>query len=137
MKIICIGKIKETFFRDIKNDSIEIIELNEQKLPKDLNEKNIQKVLLEEGNLILNKINKDDYVVSLCIEGKEIDNQDFKNTILSKKNLIFVIGSSYGLHDCIKERSNFKLSFSKMTFPHQLMRVILINAISLNTTSNN
>lgn len=130
MKIICMGKIKEPFFRNIIKDSnIQIIELNEKKLPKDLNDKNIQKVLLEESYLILDKISKTDYVVSLCIEGKEVDNTFFREKILSKKNLVFVIGSSYGLHKNVKERSNFKLSFSKMTLPHQLMRVVLINAI--------
>lgn len=133
MKIIAMGKVKEPFFRDIiKTSNIEIIELEEKKLPKDLNEKNIEKVLLEESNLILNKINKEDYVVPLCIEGKEVDTAFFREKILTNENLVFVIGSSYGLHDNVKKRGNFKMSFSKMTFPHQLMRVILVDAILIN-----
>lgn len=139
MKIISIGKLKETFLKNLqnRNKNIEIIELQETKLPKDLNEKNIQKALLEEGILILSKLDKQDFVVSLCVEGKEIDNTFFKTNILNKSNLVFIIGSSYGLHEDVKKRSNFRLSFSKMTLPHQLMRIILIEAISLNTTSNN
>ena len=80
------------------------------------------------------KIKDKAYVISLCIEGKNIDSEDLAQKIEAialegYSDIVFIIGGSYGLSDEIKARSNFKLSFSKMTFPHQLMRVILLEQI--------
>ena len=83
--------------------------------------------------MILNKINDKDYVITLEIEGKELSSVELSNKInnifLTNSNITFIIGGSYGLHKEIKERSDFKLSFSKLTFPHQLFRVMLLEQI--------
>ena len=144
IKIVCVGKIKEKYFKDAINEYIkrigkytklEIIEIN------DLDRLNITYILKKEGESILKHIKDRDYVVTLEIEGikmnsielaSKIDNMFFKNS-----NITFVIGGSYGLSDEVKNRSNFKLSFSDFTFPHQLFRVILLEQIYRSFKINN
>lgn len=144
IKIVCVGKIKEKYFKDAINEYIkrigkytklEIIEIN------DLDRLNITDILKKEGESILKHIKDRDYVVTLEIEGikmnsielaSKIDNMLFKNS-----NITFVIGGSYGLSDEVKNRSNFKLSFSDFTFPHQLFRVILLEQIYRSFKINN
>ena len=144
IKIVCVGKIKEKYFKDAINEYIkrigkytklEIIEIN------DLDRLNINDILQKEGEAILKHIKDRDYVVTLEIEGikmnsielaSKIDNMFFKNS-----NITFVIGGSYGLSDEVKNRSNFKLSFSDFTFPHQLFRVILLEQIYRSFKINN
>ena len=134
MKIICVGKIKEKFFvsaieeyskRISKYTKLDIIEISD--------EADITVALKKEGEKILSKIKDNDYVVTLEIEGNSLDSVEFAkkidNNFGSNKNLTFVIGSSYGLDDMVKLRSDYKLSFSKFTFPHQLFRVILLEQI--------
>lgn len=134
MKIICVGKVKEKFFVDAINEyskriskytKLEIIEI-----PDESNESIAMK---KEGEKILSKIKDNDYVVTLEIEGNSLTSLEFAkkidNNFNSNKNLTFVIGGSYGLDDDVKKRSNYKLSFSKFTFPHQLFRVILLEQI--------
>ncbi len=141
IKILCVGKIKENSLTNLieeylkrlsKYTNVEVIELKEVNL-KSLSEKDILNALVLEGKNILNCIKKEDYVISLCVEGKAIDSLTFANRIGelrgSGKDIIFVIGSSYGLSEEVKCRSDLKLSFSKMTFPHQLMRLILLEQI--------
>ena len=137
IKIICIGKIKEQYIVDgIKEYSkrmeswkgVEIVEL------KEFTNNNIEKVLEQEAELILDKINKEDYVITLEIEGKMIDSIELAKKIdelytYGNTNIVFVIGGSWGLSKKVKSRSNYKLSFSKFTFPHQLMRLILMEQI--------
>lgn len=136
-KILCVGKIKEKFLTDgileykkrIDGYSkIDIIEV------KEFNTPDVSKNIENEGNEILSKINKDDYVITLEILGKKLDSVAFSKQIENIMNyhsskIVFVIGGSNGLSDSVKNRSNFKLSFSDMTFPHQLMRLILIEQI--------
>lgn len=132
MKIICVGKIKEKFFRDAieeyvkrisKYIKLEIVEIPDE---SDFN-------LKKEGDKILSKIKDSDYVITLEIEGNSLDSLEFArkidNNFNSNKNLTFVIGSSYGLDDLVKQRSNYRLSFSKFTFPHQMFRVMLLEQI--------
>ena len=134
MKIICVGKIKEKFFvsaieeyskRISKYTKLDIIEISD--------EADITVALKKEGEKILSKIKDNDYVVTLEIEGNSLDSVEFAkkidNNFGSNKNLTFVIGGSYGLDDMVKLRSDYKLSFSKFTFPHQLFRVILLEQI--------
>ena len=134
MKIICVGKIKEKFFVDAaeeyikrigKYTKLEIIELPD--------EANYNIALKKEEEKILSKIKDNDYVVTLEIEGNSLDSLEFArkidNNFNSNKNLTFVIGSSYGLGDLVKQRSDYKLSFSKFTFPHQMFRVMLLEQI--------
>ena len=136
IKIICVGKIKEAYLKEAieeykkrlsKYTKLEIIEL------QDINNNNINIILEKEKELILNKISEKDYVITLEIEGKELSSIELSNKIdnilITNSNITFIIGGSYGLHEEIKLRSNFKLSFSKLTFPHQLFRVMLLEQI--------
>ena len=136
-KILCVGKIKEKFLtegileykkRIDGYSKIEIVEV------KEYNTSDVSKNIENEGMELLNKINKDDYVITLEILGKKLDSISFSKQIENIMNyysskIVFVIGGSNGLSESVKNRSNFKLSFSDMTFPHQLMRLILIEQI--------
>lgn len=135
IKIICIGKIKEKFYQEAiqeylkrlsKYTKLEIIEL-----PDFDGDKNI--ILKQEGDLILKNLKDKSYIITLEIDGNEIDSIELSkkidNILISNSNITFIIGGSYGLHDDVKRMSNYKLSFSKLTFPHQLFRVILLEQI--------
>ena len=133
IKIICVGKIKEKYFIDAlkeyqkrisKYSKLEIIELPDYNYDP-------QKTITEEGKNILSKINDKDFVITLEIEGNKLNSNELSNFIEKNisKNITFVIGGSYGLLDEVKERSNYKLSFSDLTFPHQLFRIILLEQI--------
>ena len=136
IKLITVGKIKEKYLKDAileytkrisKYTKLEIIEL------QDYDYDNKQIVLEKEKENIIKHINPRDYVITMQIEGKNISSEDFADKIdkvfVTNPNIIFIIGGSYGLHDDIKKISNFSLSFSKMTFPHQLFRVLLLEQI--------
>ena len=134
MKIICVGKIKEKFFRDaIEEYSKRISKYTKLEIIQISDEANESVALKKEGEKILSKIKNNDYVVTLEVEGNSLDSLEFArkidNNFNSNKNLTFVIGSSYGLDDLVKQRSDYKLSFSKFTFPHQLFRVILLEQV--------
>ncbi len=142
VSIICIGKIKEKYFtmaideyskRLSKYIKLNIVELLDEKAPENLSLADEENIKLKEGEKILKNI-KDEFVVVLCIDGKEFDSISLAKFIQDNKNngishISFVIGGSLGLHKNVIDRANFKLSFSKMTFPHQLMRVILLEQI--------
>lgn len=134
MKIICVGKIKEKFFRDaIEEYSKRISKYTKLEIIQISDEASESVALKKEGEKILSKIKNNDYVVTLEVEGNSLDSLEFArkidNNFNSNKNLTFVIGSSYGLDDLVKQRSDYKLSFSKFTFPHQLFRVILLEQV--------
>ena len=129
IKIICIGKIKEKFYRDAiaeymkrlsKYNKVEIIELPDSNIK-------------QEKELILKKIDSKDYIITMEIEGKQLTSIELSEmldkTFLNYSNITFIIGGSDGLDDEIKNLSNYKLSFSKLTFPHQLFRVFLLEQI--------
>lgn len=133
IKIICVGKIKENYLREAieeykkrlsKYTKLEIIELEDES-------KN--NILDLEKEKIMKYINSKDYIITLEIEGKELTSVDLankiSNTFITNSNITFIIGGSYGLHDDIKKISNMALSFSKLTFPHQLFRVMLLEQI--------
>ena len=135
IKIITVGKIKEKYLKDGINEylkrmqkytKIEIIELQDEDF-------DINKTLLKEKEKIEKYIKEKDYVVTLEIDGEELSSIELSkkidNIMLNNSDITFIIGGSYGLHDDIKKRSNFALSFSKMTFPHQLFRLILLEQI--------
>ncbi len=130
IKIICLGKIKENYLNDFINDykkriskyhKLEIIEL------KDEND------LLVEKNNIEKYLKKDEYIIALDIEGKSLDSVELAHkideTFINYGTITFIIGSSYGLHEDIKNKANLRLSFSKMTFPHGFARAILLEQI--------
>ena len=135
IRIITVGKLKEKFFVDATNEyvkriskysKIELIEVNDE-------DNNNLDAMDKEGKKILKHI-KDDYVITLEIEGKMLDSIELSNLISSVNTydssiITFVIGGSLGLSDEVKSRANYHLSFSKMTFPHMLMRVILLEQI--------
>lgn len=136
IKIICVGKIKEKYLNDAINEykkrlskytKIEIIELSDYDLDNELLTKE------KEKEAILKNINNKDYVITLEINGNMLTSEDFSKKLdklfLNNSNIVFIIGGSYGLADDIKKISNYPLSFSTMTFPHQLFRVILLEQI--------
>lgn len=144
IEIIAVGKIKEKFYKDAISEylkrmqaynKVEIIEVADEMAAENLSEKELEQVKEKEGERILGKISKEDYVVSLEILGKQMDSIDFATFIENEmaegfgRNLVFVIGGSNGLSKEVSQRSNKKLSFGKMTYPHQLMRVILTEQI--------
>ena len=135
IKIICIGKIKENYLKEAileykkrisKYTNIEIIELDDYNY-------DIKKTLLTEYNNIINVMNTSDYNILLDINGVELDSLSFSkkinDTLLINSNITFIIGGSYGVMDELRNKVDYKLSFSKLTFPHQLFRVLLLEQI--------
>lgn len=137
IKIICIGKIKESYLKEAIDDycrrlskyiKVKIIELKEENIgDKD-------KILMKERNEIIKKIDKDDYIITLDKDGQMLNSIQLSNRINNlltegKSNIVFIIGSSYGVSDDIKKISNLLLSFSLLTFPHQLFRLILLEQL--------
>jgi len=136
IRIICVGKVKEKFYREAieeylkrltKYTKLEIIEVSDV----DFGNKDI--VLEREKENILKVLNDKDYIITLEIEGKQMTSIDFSkkidNIFLRNPNITFIIGGSYGLHNDIKKISNYALSFSEFTFPHQLFRIVLLEQI--------
>lgn len=136
IKILCVGKIKEKFFKDAiseyskrlsKYTNLQIIEVD------DINSDNINTILDKEKDLIIKHISSKDYVITLEIEGKQLSSLELSKKIeelqIYNSSIVFIIGGSYGLHQQIKDRADYKLSFSKLTFPHQLFRIILLEQI--------
>ncbi len=143
IKIIALGKLKEKYLRDAIDEyakrisayaKFEIIELNPVKLSDNPSQAEINTALNKEADEIKKKLPKDSFIFALCIEGKEKSSEKFAEAINTaaidgKSTVTFIIGSSYGLSPEIKELADNKLSFSPMTFPHQLMRVMLCEQI--------
>lgn len=143
IRIICIGKVKsqemknliENYQQKISHfNKISVIELNESTFTKESTE-NINKAMKDEASYIEPYL-AGAYNIALCIEGQMISSEELAQKLdhvftnqTSCKALNFIIGGSYGIHDSIKQQVQYKLSFSKMTFPHQLMRVILLEQI--------
>ncbi|MBQ2642263.1 MAG: 23S rRNA (pseudouridine(1915)-N(3))-methyltransferase RlmH [Eubacterium sp.] len=143
ISIITVGKIKEKYLKDAieeyskrlsKYCKFYIIEVPDEQTKENASEVELDLVKEKEAERILAKIPKDAYVFSLEIEGKQMDSVAFAKelssiTVKGKSHIAFVIGGSIGLHKSVSDRANEHLSFSKMTFPHQLMRVILLEQI--------
>lgn len=142
ISILCVGKIKEKYFSDCINEyakrlsgyvKLEITEVNDEKCPERLSKAEEERVKKTEGERILGRI-KDGFVVALAIDGRQMKSEEFSEFISEKMNrgishIYFIIGGSLGLSEEVLNRADFKLSFSKMTFPHQLMRVVLLEQI--------
>lgn len=134
IKIVCVGKIKEKFFRDAILEYIKrISRYTKISIVEVMDESNIDIASKLEGERILKKISNDEYVIALDICGESLSSLEFSKKIDSifntKSKITFVIGGSYGLSSSVLKRSNYSLSFSKMTFPHQLFRIILLEQI--------
>lgn len=143
IEIICIGDIKEKYLRDAIKEykkrigayaRLDIIELKEERLPNNPSKKDIELAISAEGEAIINKLGPRSYKIALCIEGKELDSVSFAKkiediTLDGYSDICFIIGGSDGLSSEVKALADYKLSFSKMTFPHQLMRLILVEQV--------
>ena len=141
--VLCVGKIKEKFYREAvceyskrlsKFCKLNIIEVDDEEAGQNLSPVQESNIKDKEGERILKKIPTNSYVFTLEIEGKKYDSVSFSKNlndlcIKGQSSICFIIGGSLGLSDRIKGLSNAKLSFSDMTFPHQLMRVILLEQI--------
>ncbi len=131
IKIIGVGKIKQKAILELLNDylkqmkDVSIVEINDEKDSLGMD---------KEGENILSKISLDEYVIALAIEGEMMSSEVFASTLdkivtFQSPNVCFIIGGSWGLSSKVKKRANLLVSFSKMTFPHQLMRLILVEQI--------
>lgn len=141
--VIALGKLKEKYLRDAIDEyakrisaygRLDIIELNPVRLSDNPSQTEIDNALTKEAEEIKKKIPNGSYVFSLCVEGKEKSSEQLAQTIKEialngKSSIVFIIGSSFGLSPEIKRLSDCRLSFSPMTFPHQLMRVMLLEQI--------
>ena len=143
IRLICVGKIKESFFKQAIDEyskrlqryiNLEIVEVPDEKAPDTLSANEEIAVKQKEGEKILKHIKQDEFLVCLDILGKQMTSEEFSSFFhnkascgISKINL--VIGGSLGLSKEVLDRSDFSVSFSKMTFPHQLMRVVLLEQI--------
>lgn len=141
--ILCVGKIKEAFYRQAieeyakrlsKYCKFEIIEVADEKTPDKASDALEMQIKEKEADRILEKLKEDAFVFTLEIKGKRYTSEGFadciqKTTLQGKSHLVFIIGGSLGLHEKVLKRSNQAISFSDMTFPHQLMRVILTEQI--------
>lgn len=149
--IICVGKIKEKYLKDAVKEyekrlsrycRLEIIEVEDEKTPDKAGEAEEKQIKLKEAERISKHIREDAYVITLEIAGKMYNSVEFagnlaKLGVKGHGHLQFIIGGSLGLHESICERANEAVSFSKMTFPHQLMRVILLEQIYRSYRINN
>ena len=141
--ICCVGKVKEKFYcqaideyskRLSKYCKLEIKEVADEKTPDSASDNVNRMIKAKEGERLLSCIKDDMYVIALAIDGKMLDSVELSEKIDSlgisgKSDIAFVIGGSLGLDDKVLQRADYKLSFSKMTFPHQLMRVILLEQV--------
>ena len=142
INILCIGKIKEKYLRDAIDEyskrlskycKLSIIELPDEKIPNKINENIINEIKRKECNAILNNIKKDSYIFCLDLSGRQFSSEDFsqelQNISMENSSITFIIGGSLGLANELLSKSNQKICFSKMTFPHQLIRVFLLEQI--------
>ena len=140
--LITLGKLKEKYLRDATDEyakrlsrycKLEIVELTPINLPEKPSQSEIDSALLKEYEMIEKRIPEGSVVTTLCVEGKSMSSECLASFVDSKinegKNMCFIIGSSYGLSDKIKQKSDLRLSVSAMTFPHQLFRVMLLEQI--------
>ena len=143
IKLICVGKLKEKYLSDGMNEylkrlsaycDVEVIEVGDERIPENPSLAEEMIVKAKEGRRILDKVKQDDYMILLDVQGKEVDSIQFAESIEDcmlhgKSTIDFVIGGSLGHGEDVLTRANKRISFSKMTFPHQLMRVILAEQI--------
>ncbi len=141
--ILCVGKLKEKFYIDASSEylkrlsrycKLNLLELKEERLPDDPSQAQIDAALVKEANAIRAKLPPNSSIVAMCIEGRLRSSTEMADLIAtwgnnSAKNLVFIIGGSFGLHPSIKAQAWAKLSMSPMTFPHHLARVMLLEQI--------
>ncbi len=142
IKIICIGRLKDSFFREASEEYLkrlkayckaEITEIPAAELPDSPSEAQINAALEKEADAILKKIDAGDITAAMCVEGKLYSSEDIA-AFLAKSSMrascaVFIIGGSYGLSERVKQRADIKISVSRMTFPHRLFRIMLLEQI--------
>lgn len=143
ISIITVGKLKEKYLKQGIDEylkrlgpyaKVDVIEVADEKAPENLSETEMEQVKDKEGERILAKISDDTYVIILAIQGKMLSSEELAKEIdqlatYGKSKIAFVIGGSLGLSKHVEKRANYALSFSKMTFPHQLMRLVLVEQV--------
>ena len=143
IKVVTVGKLKEKYLRDgiaeytkriSRFANLEMIELSDEKTPDRASESENQKILEIEGQRILSKVADRDFVIVLAIEGKILSSEEFSKqleeaSIKGFSTLTFIIGGSLGLAPIVKKRANLSVSFGRLTLPHQLMRMVLVEQI--------
>ena len=142
IEIICVGKIKEKYLTDAINEyskrlskycKLNIIELSDEKIPDKSNQTISNQIKEKECTKILNHIKKDSYIIALDLNGNQYSSEDFSKKLdsisMEHSHITFIIGGSLGLTKDLLNNCNLKVSFSKMTFPHQLFRVFLLEQI--------
>lgn len=143
ISIICVGKLKERYWQEAiaeymkrlsRYHKMEIIELSDEKAPENLSAAQETEIKKKEGEKILKSIKDDAFVIALAIEGKSLTSEQLADFLAKKavggvSHIAFVIGGSLGLSAEVMQRADYALSFSAMTFPHQMMRVILLEQI--------
>ena len=143
VKLITAGKMREKFYIEAYREyekrlqgfcKWETAEIQEVKCPENASEKEIAGALNKEADEILEKIPQGSYVVAMCVEGKQLSSEEFagyleKQASAGVSEVCFIIGSSHGLSEKVKQKANLRLSVSKMTFPHELFRVMLLEQI--------
>lgn len=141
--LISVGKLKEKYLKQAIDEyskrlsrycKLEIIELLDEKTPDNASEKEELQIKDKEGDLILSKVKDNSYVIAMDLKGKQITSEEFSELIqdlgvTGNPNITFIIGGSLGLSQKVINRANYKLCFSKMTFPHQLFRVMLLEQV--------
>ena len=142
INILCIGKIKEPYLKDAISEyskrlskycKLDILELPDEKIPDKLNSSISDEIKNKESNNILNHIKKDSYIICLDLTGKELTSEEFSKDIedlsMQTSTITFIIGGSLGMSPTLLKKAHQKICFSKMTFPHQLIRVFLLEQI--------
>lgn len=142
VKLVVLGKLKEKYLRDAQEEyakrlsrycDLEIEELNPVYLSEKPSAEEVSAALEREAELILKKIPRESRVIALCVEGKGMSSEALADEVLADKNagknICLIIGSSYGLSERVKQAADIRLSVSKMTFPHQLFRIMLLEQI--------
>lgn len=143
ISVVSVGKVKEKYLRDgieeyrkrlTRYCNIELIEVPDEKAPENLSPREEEQVKKKEGQAILKHIKENAYIIALAINGKQLSSEELADFISERamngdSSLVFVIGGSLGLSKDVLNRADYKLSFSRMTFPHQLMRMILLEQV--------
>lgn len=142
INIISVGKIKEKYFTAAIEEyskrlsrfvKLNIIEVADEKIPDNASKKEMDIIREKEGGKILAKLTDNSFIITLCIEGREMTSEELAKKIadisMTSSNITFIIGGSLGLSDTVKNKSRLRLSFGQMTLPHQLMRVVLLEQI--------
>ena len=143
INIVCVGKIKENYLKDAISEyskrlnkfcNLNIIELSDEKLPSKLNDSIINEIKNKECNKMIQAIKKDSYIICLDLKGKQFSSEEFSNKLDNialnfNSSITFIIGGTLGLNDEVLSLASEKICFSKMTFPHQLIRVFLLEQL--------